>query len=460
MTNILFLAFEFPPLNRGGVHRSLAFVKYLPQFGINPVLITLDPASYAYVFDSYAQDESLGKAVRDAATIVPVPSGKPKPQGKIGEFVSIYFSILGNEVKCWKEHFFRALPDLIGQYRPEAILATVPPFSVLPLVRKAADRYHLPLLLDFRDAWSQWRTLPFGTRIHYWVNLALERKYLSGADAVIATSQQTLRDFRRLHPGIPASRFHYIPNGYDGELETWQPVDTGKQQILIGYVGSFYYSPQARTQMLMPWWKKSGHRMLQYVPQKQDWLYRSPYFFFKALQCLKKLDPRLAGRIRVKFVGRKEPWLEEMIAEFGLQDQVELCGVKPHREALDFQKQCDLLLITSAKRIGGDDYSIAGKTFEYIQAQKPVLAFVSPGAQKALLEETGMALICDPDQPEEAARKMTGLLTGETKLKPDAAFIQSLSRYVLTGKLAGIITSLRPHQKHEEKDITDRRHEA
>ena len=443
MINILFFAFEFPPLNRGGVHRSLAFVKYLPLFGINPIVITLDPLSYADVFDTYSLDETLGKEVRDKTTIIHIPAQKPKPQGRIGEFVSIYFSLLGNEVKYWSENYFRILPGLIEKYHPEAIFATVPPFSMLPLVQKTANRYKLPLLLDFRDAWSQWRTLPFGTRIHYWVNLGLERKYLSEADAIVATSQQTIGDFKRLHRGIRPSRFHYIPNGYDGELEKWRPLDTSKPKITIGYVGSFYYSPEARKQMLMPWWKKRAHRILQYIPQKQDWLYRSPYFFFKTLQNLKKLDPLVAARIHVKFIGKKLQWLEEMINKFGLQDQVDLCGVKPHHEALAFQKDCDMLLITSAKRIGGNDYSVAGKTFEYIQAQKPILAFVPAGAQKELLEKTGMALICDPDQEEENAQKMIRLLRGEMRLEPQADFIKSLTRHNLAGSLAEILVKFR-----------------
>ncbi len=439
MINILFIAFEFPPLNHGGVHRSLAFVKYLPQFGINPVVITLQPSSYGEVFNTFETDELLGKEVREKTSIIHVPSKKRKPQTRIGEFVSIYFSILGNEVNLWKEDYFRILPELISKYNPRAIFATVPPFSILPLVQKTAKQYKLPLLLDFRDAWSQWRTLPFGTRIHYWANLGLERKYLSDADAIIATSQQTIADFKQLHPVIRKSFIHYIPNGYDGELGNWQPVDVRKPKITIGYVGSFYFSPEARKQMLKPWWKKRGHRMLQYIPQKQDWLYRSPFFFFKSLQYIKKLDPVSAGRIQVKFVGKTNQWLEEMIAEAGLENQVHLCGVKPHSEALNFQQECDMLLITSAKRIGGNDYSIAGKTYEYIQAQKPILAFVSPGAQKELLQKTGMALICDPDQTEDSALKMIRLMKGEIIMEPQTDFNKSLSRYALTGKLSEII---------------------
>jgi glycosyltransferase involved in cell wall biosynthesis len=445
MINILFFAFEFPPLNRGGVHRSLAFVKYLPQFGINPVVITLDPSSYADTFDTYSLDETLGEEVRNKATVVHIAAEKPETQSRLGEFVSIYFSILGNEVKHWKKGYFRTIPEIIDKYKPGAVFATVPPFSILPLVQKTATRYNLPLLLDFRDAWSQWRTLPFGTRIHYWANLALEKKYLAGADAIIATSEQTIGDFKRLHRGIHSSKFHYLPNGYDGELEKWQAVDIHKSKIVIGYVGSFYYSPEARKQMLMPWWRKRGHRILQYIPQKQDWLYRSPYFFFGALQQMKKTEPLLAARIHVKFVGKKNQWLEDMISAFDLQEQVELCGIKSHGDALTFQKNCDMLLITSAKRIGGKDYSVAGKTYEYIQAQKPILAFVSHGAQKELLEKTGMALICDPDQEKESAQKMIGLLKGEITIEPQHDYIKTLSRYNLAGSLAGILSKIR-HQ--------------
>jgi glycosyltransferase involved in cell wall biosynthesis len=442
MTNILFLAFEFPPLNRGGVHRSLAFVKYLPEFGIHPIVVTLDPASYPDVFDQYGLDASLGKELKTTATIIEVKSEKVKPAGRIGQFFSIYFSLHGNEVKNWKQNYFSALPGIMSTYAPKLVFATLPPFSMIPLALKTARQYRLPLVLDFRDAWTQWRTLPFGTRLHYQVNLDLEKKYLDKAAAIITTSLQTQEDFRELHPHIAASKFHYIPNGYDGQLDAWRAPELNKTKIRIGYVGSFYYSVEARKQMLAPWWKKRGHRMLQYMPRKQDWLYRSPYFFFKALKRLQILRPTVFDRIEVEFVGKKPDWLQDMITEMGLQDRVILLGEKSHEEALGFQKGCDLLLITSAKMIGGRDYSIAGKTFEYIQAQKPILSFASQGAQKDILEKTGLALACDPDDPDQSAEKMLGFIAGEIVLKPDFHFIASLSRKTLSGQLAQALTEV------------------
>jgi hypothetical protein len=442
MINILFLAFEFPPLNRGGVHRSLAFVKWLPQFGINPIVVTLDRSSYPDVFDEFGQDESLGNETKKDAVILPLKSRKPPPQSKVKEFVSIYFSIYGNEVNYWKQNYFDALPGIIEKYKPSVVFATAPPFSIFPLAWHTSKIYGLPMVLDFRDAWSQWRTLPFGTRLHYWANLLFERRYLARANAVIVTSEQTLTDFKRLHPGIPASKFHYIPNGFEGSIEKWLPLDINKSEFIIGYVGSFYYSPHARDQMLTPWWKKRGHRMLQYIPQRQDWLYRSPFFFLKALQFLNSSNPHLARRIKVHIVGKPHKWLTEMIEKFGNSVQVELMGTKSHQEALEFQMKCDLLLITSAKRIGGRDYSVAGKTFEYIKVQKPILAFVSEGAQKDLLEKSGQALLCDPDEVKESARIIEELLTGNKVMRPDSRFIETLSREKLSGELARIIKQL------------------
>jgi hypothetical protein len=441
LINILFIAFEFPPLNLGGVHRPLAFVKWLPQSGINPVVITVDKESYPELFDTYRYDETLGKEIRESTVLIPVKSDKIPPASKFGQFASIYFTIHGNETKYWKNGFYKAVESAVKKYAPRAIFATVPPFSILPLATEVAKKHGLPLILDFRDAWSQWRTIPYGTIFHYWKTLQMEGKYLKRADAIITTSEQTLNDFKKLHREIPAGKLYYVPNGYNGSLNLWQPIAKDKPEFVIGYVGSFYYSPEARKQMLQPWWQKRGHRILQYIPNRQDWLYRSPYFFFKAIQQLNISDPVLGSKIRIRFAGKIQDWLKDMIRSFGLEDKVSLMGEISHKESLSFQADCDALLITSARQMGGRDYSIAGKTFEYLQMQKPIIAFVSDGAQKDLLKKGGTALICNPDDTEESVRLLSALFKGSLDLHPDLVFLQGLSRKVLTERLAEIISS-------------------
>ncbi len=442
MINILFIAFEFPPLSRGGVHRPLAFVKYLPQSDINPIVITLDEESYPDVFDTYGYDEYLGKDIREKADLIPIKSDKAAHPSKLHNFLSIYFTIHGNETKNWKIRFNDAIKAAVKKFSPKAIFATVPPFSILPLATEVAKKYKLPLILDFRDAWSQWRTVPYGTIFHYWKTLQMEGKYLREADAILATSEQTLADFMKLHENIPPGKLYYVPNGYNGLLKSWKTMKTYKNEFVIGYVGSFYYSPGAREQMLQSRWRKRGHRIFQYIPHRQDWLYRSPYFFFRALKALNDSYPELGSKIKVRFAGKIHDWQKEMITSFGLENQVELLGLISHSESLAFQENCDALLITSAKQMGGKDYSIAGKTFEYLQMQKPIVAFVCEGAQKDILEKGGTALICNPDNTEESVQLLTGLFKGSINLCPNLEFLKGLSREALAKQLAEIINSL------------------
>ena len=253
----MFIAYEFPPLNFGGVHRPLAFVKYLKQHNIKPVIITLSPGSYDKVYKTTI-DSTLGKNVLADNIIIEINSTDIKSSSKNGikKFFETFFSILGNESKGWRKDFRSKINDSIIQYRPEAIYASVPPFSILKDAHWASKKFHLPLIIDFRDAWSQWRIAPYGSYFHYMATLFLERKYIKHSDAIIATSGQTLNDFKKLHPAINKNKFHLISNGYDDEITNWNIDFKQKENYTIGYVGSFYYVPEAAALMFTPWWKK------------------------------------------------------------------------------------------------------------------------------------------------------------------------------------------------------------
>lgn len=443
MKKLFVIAYEFPPLNVGGVQRPLKFVKYLREFGWEPVVFALDPRSYPLVYEDYHLDPATVNEIPAGVEVVHVPSDGllRLKKGKLRDFLTTWFSILPREGQGWCRYLDAAFAEQVARHQPAALLVTAPPFSVIPLAVDLSRRYGLPLIIDMRDAWSGWNMTPYGSCLHYRLTLALERRCFEAATAVIATSDQTLADFRRLHPALPGDKFHLITNGYDREIDDWSfnlnvPPE---RPFVIGYVGSFYYSPEGRRQMFAPWWRKRGHRMLQYVPQKEDWLYRSPYFFFRAVRTLLDRRPELAGRIVIRFAGSKPEWLEEMVAEFGLQGQVEFLGRISLAESLRFQESCDALLLTSSKVIGGEDYSIAGKTFEYLSMRKPIIGFVTAGAQKRLLEKTGVALLCDPDDAGKAASALEGLFAGEWSPRPEREFLASLHRRELTARLAGII---------------------
>ena len=46
---VLFIAYYFPPLGGSGVQRSLKFVKYLPKFNFEPIVVTVKEGhNFAY----------------------------------------------------------------------------------------------------------------------------------------------------------------------------------------------------------------------------------------------------------------------------------------------------------------------------------------------------------------------------------------------------------------------------
>lgn len=444
---ILLVCFEFPPLGGGGVQRSMAFSKYLPQFGITPITVTTDLDSFKIQMENHPIDESHLERLHQDLIVerVSCPGRFKHTLGKFGTWRSIFFSLVEQQAKCWRPELDRDLPQLIEKYRPEAIYVSLPPFGMGPLWVEISQKYSLPLIVDFRDAWSQWRVSPYGSWFHYALTLLLERRCLKAAAHVICSSDQIRADLLKLHQGVAPEKLVTITNGYDVDVIDWS-INRGQDggKFIIGYVGNFYYSPKARDSMMTPWWRKRPNRMIQYAPRKEDWLYRSPYFFFRAVKALLDEHPVLKDRLRIRFAGSKPDWIDEQVNFFELAEIVEFVGYLDHESVIQFQTECDALLVTSSKVIGGCDYSIAGKTFEYFTMKKPIIGFVTEGAQKKILEQSGMAIVCDPDDVNTSVVQLLKLIRRESVLTPNNDFLDSLHRKNLTQRLAEVLHEIVP----------------
>jgi len=445
---ILLIAFEFPPLASAGVQRSLKFAKYLAEFGIHPVVVTTDLDGFKQAISEYPIDESLLADLPASLEIERIPFIRRKTlqTGRFHEWRRIFFSLVEDLAEQWSPEFNNAMEALVEKHQPRAIYVSLPPFCMAHLGCALAKRYNLPLILDFRDAWSQWRISPYGSWFHYWLTRRVEGQFLRLANKLVCTSNQTREDFLRVHPKIPSGKISVIPNGYDQPIDDWTLGYNGVgPTFVIGYVGAFYYHPSSRDAMMRPWWNKRLNRMIQYSPRREDWLYRSPLFFFKAVARLLKNSPELRQRLKIRFAGTKPSWIDAQVSQFGLNDIVEFVGRLDHPSVLRFQQECDALLVTSSKVVGGKDYSIAGKTYEYFTMRKPILGFVAPGSQKELLENSGMALVCDPDNSVSSSEQLLALITGQCVFKPNVVFLQQLHRRELTHRLGDLIKSVVKH---------------
>lgn len=457
MYNVALIAYEFPPINRIGALRPLKFALHLKKTGINPIVVTLSPDAYNKVYDSFKLDIELTEKVKannleveyiDSDTVL-----FDRKKNKFSTFYKQYFNIYGGiEGEKWQNQLEVCIDQLVKTKQIKAIYVTAPPFSIISSAYKCAQKFNLPLILDMRDAWSQWNDKPFGSILHYYYLLKKERFYLNAADKVISTSLQTIADWQKLHPNISKSKFEYIPNSFEDKEYDKIPETVSftprTAKITITYVGSFYYTIREKDNSFFNFLKI--HRHLQYFPRKQDWLYRTPYYLFLALDKAIQQNPAIADKVEVVFAGAKTEWLDKMCADFK-NITIKHLGYISHKESIELQAKSDFLLLTSAKVVGGRDCFIAGKTFEYLTMGKPILGFVSEGAQKDLLEESNISVILNPDNINENATQLISLFQKGINLKPNTSFLQKFTISSNTQHLANTFDkALTARSKYKE----------
>lgn len=441
MIHAFLLAYQFPPLNVGGSHRWARLSRHLRDQGVEVTIFTLDLASPGSPYADAPMDASLLDGLPEDLRVIRVPcdeSWRSPTRGLLGKAKG-YFRLAAGEGRAWKPYVRRAVLAEAAISRPDVLTVTAPPFSMAPLGAKLAAELAVPLVLDMRDPWSTWAMAGHATYAHFVATVAAERRCFRAASAIVFTAPQTRTDMIRLHPSLPAAKLHVITNGHEGLSASHAPRES--RHFTIGYVGSFYFTPEQRTMMMSSRASRKGHRKLRYIYRREDWKYRSPWFFFRAIHVLLERRPDLAEQLRVRILSADtgSEWLSEMVEAWGLGNVVALEGAVEHKQALEFEQGCDALLITASKIEGGKSYSIAGKTYEYLSQLKPILAFTPPGAQRDILEPSGLAVLCDPDDADASSRKLEDLVTGRGSVRPRMEFINSLHASELAKSMSSLL---------------------
>ena len=407
-SRVYIIAYEFYPLNTGGSHRPFRIAKYLSENKYDVEVLTTN-----YI-----------KSEIDISLLSNLETAKFKitrisDYTKLSNRRSYYFSTVDEVYDNWKNKIWRYIDENITNSNLNYVIVTLPPFSLSKLVIDLKKRYpKINIISDFRDAWSQWNVSPYASYFHYKLTLRKENQVITKSSRVITTSKVIMNDFIEKHS--MESKFQLIYNSFDRYINRPDNIVYRPKDLLkIGFVGSFYFNPKSHFQMFEKWYRKKPFQYLQYVPHKENWLYRTPYFLFKVLSQLIKEQPSLKKRIQINLAGNHPIWLNEMINEFGLTSIVRLHGFVPKNKIIYFQNEQDFLLLTSSYRSNKKDYSIPGKTFEYLSIMKPILAIVTESALRDLLAELNCAILLDPKDLFGAKESIKNILENGVELKPN-----------------------------------------
>lgn len=448
--NLLYIALDFPPLNSSGTYRSAKFVKYLGRFGWQPVVVTLD--WYKEPMGD-PLDESLLSDVPAAVPVIRLPHFNPafslyhlvaryrpgrlahdpivtlseipqddQPRSRFYRLArSIYHRALtpvGDPFFYWSFRVWPACVKLARQHQVKVILVSISPWTTALLGVLLKRTLHVPLVVDFRDYWTQWavkKQPTAGDLVETWV----ERWILRQADRVICVHQAMADDFARMEPAC-AGRCRVITNGYD--VDDFGGTDAGLLSHDRSEVGPTHL---IHTGIV---WGDAAVPLLRALAQlKRD--------------CP---DPGL----RVSFVGGLPPSSLRFIDEHDLGDLVEVHPRVSHREVIQRMCRADVLLLLIVGNEGGRKW-YPGKLFEYMYAGRPVLAVAPEGIAARLIERAGIGLTVAPPQVERLVQVLREVAAdvGAFRRKyyhPQQSIIAQFNRLVLTQNLASVLDELCP----------------
>jgi glycosyltransferase involved in cell wall biosynthesis len=120
----------------------------------------------------------------------------------------------------------------------------------------------------------------------------------------------------------------------------------------------------------------------------------------------------------------------------------------PRRQALELQRDSEALLLLLPEAGGRGKTVPSGKIFEYLAAERPILAAVPPdGVAAQLVREAGAGVVVAPDDVKSISAALDGLVKRWRAGALDGAPLQPtlkarLSRKTRTRELADLLESL------------------
>lgn len=419
MKNVLVIVYYFPPMGGSGVQRPLKFVKYLRDFGWNPVVLCPQPGAY-HTFDDSLNEELKQLDVKVHRVAADTPFHKtgqqkkkvqvPSVLAKILRWISTFVYLPDNKKK-WIDPGFQKALEIIEHQQIDLIFSSAPPYSNLMLAKQIKEQTGISLVMDLRDDWVGSHLLNYPTAWHRHKMEKLEVETLTKADKLITVNQRIADSlYSRTLKEVQVIGHGYDPQDFQ-ESKNVAPASPDKISFL--YSGTFY--PDS-----------------------------TPKAFLTAISQLIQKKPELKSEIELQFQGGLNASHWKLINRLDLAPMVVDYGYVDHKVAVKNLMKADVLWLNVGQKKNPEIISL-GKTSEYFATRKPILGLVPDGSAKDMLNDYGRSYIADPYDVSEISKQIR-LLIQDTKQKnlPDysADFVESFNRKYLTGKLAQVFNEI------------------
>lgn len=404
---VLFTGFHFPPSALSSGHlRLLAFAKYLPEFGWDPVVLSATRGAYPQV------DPASVRSIPEACRIHRALALDAKRHlGLFGKYPA-FLAQPDRWASWWPGAVLLGL-HLIRRYRAQAIWSTYPIMTSHCIAYTLNRLTGIPWIADFRDPVSN--SVAGMDPMTVRSQMRWERRVISRAVRSVFTTQGAMQSCAERHPDVcREGRFSVIANGYDetafANLPGAPPAWTGRPLVLV-------------------------HSGLLYPDG------RNPLPFFTAVANLKNAGVVSTDRLRIvlRASGSEARYAREL-RRLGLDEIVTLAPQISYEKALEEQAKADGLLLFQGSHY---DRQIPVKAYEYLRIGRPIFALVGEGGETAaLLRETGGAGLVPLDDVTAIEKQLEAFIVKVSNgrfPRPDEGVVRGYSRSRGAALLAGLL---------------------
>ena len=421
---LLIITYYWPPAGGPGVQRWLKFVKYLPDFNIQPIVYIPENPTYPIVDTGLESEVSLQAIILKNKILEPyqlasffskkntkkISSGIIPNQKKQSFLEKTFLWIRGNifipDARfLWVKPSVKYLKKYIDENNIDTIITSGPPHSLHLIGLQLKKDRNIKWLADFRDPWTTigyhkaLKLSSYAEKKHK----QLEYQVLNTADTIIVTSKSTKSEFQ----AITSKPIEVITNGYDVEKVAKYSLD---KKFSLAHIGSFLSE-------------------------------RNPRILWETLQELINENETFKDDFQLKLIGAISQEVLDAISEFKLQNYVLNLGYVSHQEAVEHQRKSQVLLLIE---INSEETKsiIPGKLFEYLVSERPIIAIGpedSDFAEIITSTNTGVFFMYDEKKRLKALLLEYYNQYKNQNLKVHAIGLQQYSRKNLTEQLSKLI---------------------
>ena len=366
------------------------FCRYLPEFGIEPTVLSVEERFCERVDHSRTLPPSL-RVLRTPRNSTPVDwyqslkrifkrSASPETQvrasgggeraGEPNWLRANLNALLEIPDRYWNWYWpaVRRADRFLRDEHVDAVFSSGPPWTSHLVARHLKRKFGVPWLADFRDPWASMKSVR--RRPVWWHRIAsqFEKSCVQLADRVVCNTDRLRSAYQLQYPGLDPAKFRTLTNGFE-DLPVAHSAKTNSQRQFV-HLGSLY-----------------GKRRID--------------TFLLALN-----DLVLSGRLepvsfRVIFQGDMEPshiaQAAKIVPDLLQRNCLEFRPRTSWQQAWELLWQSDLLLLFQ----GRHELQVPAKFYEYLQTGIPMFAVAEDGALTDVLRATESGICVGPSDPQQ-----------------------------------------------------------